>query len=219
MPFQWDPRLRGGAGLYRDTRTGQIVSPRTVRRVLDDTLDTVQARMLAMDAQRRAGTLTLAQWEIEMMREIKYAHYAAVALDRGGVDRLRRSDIALAQQRVLFNFVRLSDFARAISEGRLSDQQIRARVGMYAQAPRNTFHRSLGRSMKEADFDEARSIRHARDSCTTSGARSGCAEQEALDWQPLDSFVHVGERTCLTSCRCHEEYRRSSDGLVVRLDV
>lgn len=218
MPFVWDQRLRGGAGLYRDVSTGRVVSPRTLRDVLDDVLAGLEARVRSLTTSMLAGRISLDEWQLRIEEQIKYVHYAAAALDRGGVGRLTLDDIERVALRVMFNVQRLSTFAQAIQSGALADGQIMRRATMYAHAPRNTFHRTVGDSMRAAGFTEARSIRHARDSCTNSASRSGCTEQASLGWQSIDAFVHTGERTCLTSCLCHEEYRNPDTGEIIRLD-
>jgi len=56
MPnFRWDPRVRSGAGGYRDTRTGQLLSNATVRGILDKAIDSSQVTTRALANQLREG--------------------------------------------------------------------------------------------------------------------------------------------------------------------
>lgn len=214
--YTWDPRLRRGAGAYRDTVTGRIVSNRTVRRALDSVLATSDARFRSLMAQVRAGTLRVDVWQQQMLDEIRSLHYAAAAAARGGWAQMRESDWAFARREIAFNLRHLRDWAEQVARGEALSER---RAAMYANAGRSTYHKIERQRLMAAGYDEARSVRTVEDSCTDAdGPGVGCVEQAALGWQPIEAIVVTGERNCLTTCQCFIEYRNSETGDVVRVD-
>jgi hypothetical protein len=72
---------------------------------------------------------------------------------------------------------------------------------MYSEAGRNTFHHVERQEMEIRGMTEERSVKDERDSCDE------CVEQDALEWQPIGEAVPIGERECLTRCKCSMDYR------------
>lgn len=217
--YEWDPRLRSGAGAFRNRTTGRIVSQREVRDALDAVLDRFRADVRARALSVVRNQLSVDQFQLSMMDDILSAHIAAAALARGGASRLRESDRALIEERVVFNYERLERLVERFETRAISRAQFRAFAEMYADAPRNAFERVMMDALEEQGFDEARSIRRARDSCSSPQDARGCIQQEALGWQSTRDIILTGERVCGPRCRCYIEYRRSSTGETVRIDA
>jgi hypothetical protein len=74
---------------------------------------------------------------------------------------------------------------------------------MYVEASRAHYEAQREAIDRAAGYDEERSIRHASDSC------EGCIREERRGWVAIGELVPIGDRNCLTRCRCEIERRKS----------
>lgn len=187
-------------GRYRDD-AGHFVA----QTVLDTAAAGLQAQTrdeVAVLTQRlTAGTLTPARWEAAMATTLREAHLTATALAGGGWARMPDYQDALVD-RLTGEFTALAGFRQALPD--LSDAQIAVRADMYAQGVWSTYQRTLGLLADDTGMDEERNV--------TDPAAESCAECDGLEadgWVDLDTLPEVGDRTCMSNCRCTIEYRRA----------
>lgn len=207
--YRWDE----AAGRYRQPG-GRFVSRLQVRTALDEAIAARGERMRVLAEQLRAREISVPRWELEMRGLIKDVHLYSAAAARGGWAQLTQADYGRVGQRVRFQYERLNRFAGELRRRKNPlplDGRFLRRVELYAQAGRGTYHAIEGLEMDARGFDEERNIRHAGDSCT--GER-GCIEQSRRGWVPRGTLIPIGQRTCLTSCRCRKRYRNSETGQV-----
>jgi len=198
-----DPGFRYNAKAYSyvDER-GRFLSRTQVRDVLDNALANNGRVVRDLTQQLQQGRISLADWQTGMAREIKNVHLYSAAAARGGWAQMTPSDYTRAGQRIEAQFIYLRGFAEDIANGKqpLNGRALE-RAAMYSEAGRNTFHHVERQEMEVRGMTEERSILHAQDSC------EGCLEQAEAEWQPIGEAVPVGERDCLTKCRCTMDYR------------
>ena len=72
MRYTWD----GRSGRYRGA-DGRFLSGKVVRDAVDNVTDLASARMAALSQRLLDGNLSLADWQAQMMAEMKAAHVAA----------------------------------------------------------------------------------------------------------------------------------------------
>jgi hypothetical protein len=189
-------------GRYRDP-AGALVAPAAVHAAAaalqSRTLDEV-----AVLSQRLAdGDLSAAAWEAQMATTLRDAHLTATALAVGGWAQLPPYESDLID-RLTGEFEYLAGFRAALPD--LSDAQQAARATLYAQGVWATYQQMRGALADQSGMDEERSV--------TDPAAASCAECDALeadDWVPLGTLPEVGERECLSNCRCGIEYRSTAD--------
>jgi hypothetical protein len=189
-------------GRYRDP-AGALVAPAAVHAAAaalqGRTLDEV-----AVLSQRLAdGDLSAAAWEAQMATTLRDAHLTATALAVGGWAQLPPYESDLVD-RLTGEFEYLAGFRAALPD--LSDAQQAARATLYAQSVWATYQQMRGALADQSGMDEERSV--------TDPAAASCAECDALeadDWVPLGTLPEVGERECLSNCRCGIEYRSTAD--------
>lgn len=213
--FRWNPALRHGAGGYIGA-DGRAVAATEVRRAIDRYLEANGRRMAEVSGQLQRGEIALSTWQRAMHRAIANTHMAAAAASVGGWAQMTPRDRGHAAQLIkqelhgLKKWAQqsrsgkrggLQQFAVDIENGLPLDGRFMQRTRMYAQAARHTYEESRRRRMDEAGMTQAKSIRHAQDSC------DGCITQAALGWQPLAELIPIGERDCLRNCKCTVEYR------------
>lgn len=198
-----DPGFRYNAKAYSyvDER-GRFLSRREVRDVLDNALANNGKIVRDLTQQLREGRISLADWQTGMAREIKNVHLYSAAAARGGWAQMTQADYGRAGQRIATQYRFLRGFAEDIASGKqpLNGRALE-RAAMYSEAGRNTFHHVEREEMEVRGMTEERSILHANDSC------EGCLEEEAAGWQPIGEGVPIGERDCLTRCKCTTDYR------------
>ena len=194
---------------------GRFVSRREIRTSVDAALANGAAAARRLTVQLREGAITLPEWQLAMARETKSAHLAALAAAHGGFDKLSPAAYGRAGAALRFSYQKLREFADGIASGAVKlDGRAELRAGSYIARARNLLEKEVGRLFAARGFDEARSVRRARDSCTAREGRSGCIEEARKGYQPLDAYTWPGDRTCLSACQCFTLLRNSATGAV-----
>jgi hypothetical protein len=198
-----DPVFRYNARAYSYVGPGgRFLSRTEVRDTLDNALANNGKIVRDLTQQLRDGRITLATWQTGMAREIKNVHLYSTAAARGGWANMTPTDYGRAGQRIEAQYRYLRGFAEDIASGKQPlNARALQRATMYSEAGRNTFHYVERKEMEVRGMTEERSILHAQDSC------EGCVEQNDLEWQPIGGAAPIGERDCLTKCRCTMDYR------------
>lgn len=199
MPFTFDPRT----GRYRDP-LGRLVSPNSIRTAVDTVL-TAQAQTNRLLTQQLIdGTLTLGDWQLQMMQGVKSVHLVGLSAATGGWAQLDQSDFGWAGQRIRTQYGFLDRFARDIAAGRqLLTASAVARAEMYAEAGRATHRAAEQRQARQRGMEQERNVLGAADHC------AGCLGATARGWVAAGSLVPCGSRNCLSRCHCHLVYRRT----------
>lgn len=212
MPeFTFDQRLNNGVGAYR-APNGRILSQATVRQALDLYVDSSQDVTRTLADLLRNQQISLADWQLQMRDHIKDVHLNAAAAQRGGWQNMTQADFGRVGQRIRVQYEYLDNFAKQIADGTQPlDGRFLVRSQMYTDAAVATYDRFEVNAFNNAGFDQERSILEP-------GARhcGQCESEAARGWQPLGSIIPIGERTCLTRCRCTKEYRNSILEMVVQ---
>ncbi len=207
--FTFDKRGRGGAGAYRDKSTGRFISSKSVRMELDAAVDAsaIDTRTLSLSLQR--GELDVKEWQLAMRQRVKDVHINAAVTQRGGWDQMTPADWGRVGQRIRNQYEYLDNFAAQIANGTQPlDGRFLVRSQMYDEAAISTYDRFERNAMRNAGFIEERNvlepgIKHC----------GGCLTEDAKGWVPIGSLLPVGERQCLSRCRCTIEYRNSDGGI------
>jgi hypothetical protein len=195
--FTWDART----ARYR--RGGRFVSRLQIRMWLDEALDASGARIAALAEQLRAARIDLVSWQVRMAREIKNVQLYSAAAAKGGWAQLTQADLGRVGQSVQAQLRYLNRFARQIQTGAQPlDGRMVERAKMYADSGRQLFDRTYRAEMIVRGYTHERSVRYAGDSC------AGCVAEAAKGWVSIGSIVPVGQRQCLSRCRCTVSYRR-----------
>lgn len=205
MPFRWDDNL----GRYRDTETGRLVAEAKVRLAVDAVADAASDRLADLTVRMIRGDLLLADWQAQSMAVIKTSHVAAGVAAQGGTAQMTPSAYGFLGSEIKAQYAYLRAFANDIGSGLLPlDGRLIARADMYGQHARATFEAVRARDAATYGYDEERSLLHSGDPC------GQCPDQAALGWVPLGTLIPIGQRTCLSRCRCTISRRRSSEAVV-----
>lgn len=199
--FTWDAK----AGQYRGPG-GKFISRREVRTALDTALRREQRTMRELTLKMKRGELTVGEWHVAMRAEIKSVHLMSAALAKGGFGQMTQGDYGRVGQILRGQYTYLAKFAQQIAfNGLPIDGRALRRVDMYFGAGRKTYHATQTAVMTDVGHDEERSVLHPADHC------DDCIEEAAKGWSPIGSLIPIGDRQCLSHCKCTMEYRRSTD--------
>jgi hypothetical protein len=195
--YEWDAR----SGRYRG-EGGRYVSRTAARQALDDALLSRQRDIRSLADELRAGAITTDEWLAAMRENIKAVHLYSGAAAKGGWAELDNADFGRIGREIRDQYAYATRFAEQIADGTQPlDGRFGQRVELYAQSGRATYHAVERERERDAGKSEARSVLHPADHC------GECIEQADLGWQPLDDFVPIGARQCLSRCHCSAEYR------------
>jgi hypothetical protein len=188
---------------YIDTR-GRIISTSAVRDAIDRSIEQYKTLARSLAEQLRGGEISLRTWESEMRVVVKDVQLLATAGAHGGWAQLDRAALGRAGREIRDQYAFLDNFAREISNGdQLLDGTLANRAMMYVEAGRGGYESQREAIEREAGYLEEISIRHASDSCR------GCVHEASRGWVAIGSLVGIGDRDCLTRCRCTIERRVS----------
>lgn len=206
--FLWNER----AAQYIDRSSGRFVSRQVIRDQLDKVMDASSKTMQAVSQQLRQGDISLAEWQTEMMQQIKTTHLAGAAMQRGGWQQMSQADFGRVGRIVRDEYNFLRNFAEQIASGKQKlDGTLQRRAAQYGQAGRETYYQFWGQDGDRRGFDEERSILNPADHCKE------CISEDAKGFRPRGQMIPIGQRTCRSNCRCDVELRNSQTGETIRV--
>ncbi len=206
--FRWNER----AAQYADQKTGRFVSRKLIRDQLDKVVDASSQVMRALSQQLRDGDISLADWQIGMMQQIKTGHLAAAAMQKGGWQQLSQSDFGRVGQIVRREYGFLRSFAEDIASGKQKlDGSLTRRSALYGQQARPTYLTFWESTANQKNFDEQRSILQPAEHC------SECISEAAKGFRKIGDMIPIGQRICRSNDRCIVEFRNSQTGETLRV--
>lgn len=204
--------FRQSDGTYR-TLDEDIVPSRVVRHAADEALSTSRERVEDLTRQLRDGDIRLQKWQREMMQEIKDANVNMGSLAKGGYDEMGQSDWGRVGNRVRQEYEYLRNFAQQIADGDIPlDGRAVNRAGMYVDSARQTHHRIERIEMQKRGYNQEKNILGIAEHCPE------CVELTTRGddgWVPTGTLPEVGNRLCLSNCKCQVIYRRTTPGEAV----
>lgn len=200
------------AAQYTNRATGRFVSRQIIRDQLDKVVDGSSQVMKAISQQLRDGDISLADWQMAMMQQIKTTHLASAASQRGGWQQMTQSDFGRVGRIVRNEYAFLRNFAEQVANGKQKlDGTLTRRAGLYGQEGRGTYYNFWDSTATQRGFDEERSILNPADHCKE------CVDEAAKGFQPRGQMVPIGRRQCRSNDRCDVEFRNSQTGETLRV--
>lgn len=196
--FLWDAAI----ARYRNRATGRLVSEKRILSMAEEYAEYSRSNIEALTRRFVAGELDLATWQERMAGELKNAHIVAHLAGRGGRKAATQADWGQLGGRLRFEYERLTNFAREIKAGQLSQAQIEARARTYAGAVRKSYYDGKTRAANESELTEERRVLGLAEHC------EDCQRYANMGWQPIGTLPEPGEGSrCRGNCRCTKEYR------------
>lgn len=206
------------AGRYTNLTTGRFISMSDVRNALDTTALVSRQNMRSLSEQLQAGKISLADWQVQMAREIKTLHTAAAASANGGWAQMSQSDWGATGQIIKQQYKYLQGFANDIASGKQPlNGRLIARSNQYAEAGRGTFEQMRRRYERDRNGQSVeRRVLGFAEHCEASKGTPGCVDLADRGWQPIGTLPPIGAATCRGFCKCRFEFGvMSPDGVVI----
>jgi hypothetical protein len=197
---------------YINRSTGRFVPRSEITEQLFKVTKQSSERMRAISQQLRDGNVSLADWQLQMMQEIKTTHLAGAAMQKGGWQQMTQADFGRVGQIVRREYGFLRDLANGIESGKIKlDGRILIRAAQYGQAGRETQLLFWNQKAADRGYDQERSVLNPAEHCNE------CVDEAAKGWQALGEMIPIGRRTCRANDRCDKWYRNSATGEVLKV--
>lgn len=197
---------------YIDRKTGRLVSRQVIRDQLENVIDASSQVMRAISQQLREGDISLAEWQTQMMQQIKIIILAGAVMQLGGWQLMTQADFGRVGQIVRREYDFLRTFAKQIASGEQKlDGTLARRAGLYGQQGRPTYLTFWDSTAAQRGFDEERSVLQPAEHCTE------CISEDAKGFQPIGQMIPIGQRICRSNDRCLKEFRNSQTGEILRV--
>lgn len=202
--YEWDSRVRryrGPSGVFIPTGRA-LASLETdilnLRSVTDRLADDLRSRRIS-----------LVEWRVAMQTVIKHTHLGAAELAIGGRAQMTPADYGRVGQIVREQYGFLEGWVQEIVNGSAPlDGRLGQRARLYVAAARPTYVAIRTNDLREAGFDQERSILTDAEHCAE------CVREDAKGWQPIGQMLPIGDRECGVSDKCRAELRNSRTGEV-----
>lgn len=191
-------------GRFRDER-GRFVSDAAVRRVVNAIADGAGERMARSAQAMLDGTLSLAEFQAELMRTVKLSHVATATIANGGQARMDFAAYGRAGAAIKAQYQYARGFAQAVADGTQPlNGTLVSRARQYGHASRTHYEQERFRQMQMRPV-LCRNQINSGESC------AGCRAESAKGWVPVGEMVPVGSRQpCQSRCRCTISYRTTA---------
>ena len=200
--FRWDPTV----GRYLDNRN-RLVPRAEVRQVLDYGLERADRRVRMLAEALRKKKITRAQWLAGMRREIKHIHIYSATAARGGWAQMAQADWGRVGSILRRQYGFLNEFYREIVNGYPLDGRFLARVELYTEAGRGTFHVIDEQVQRSVGMTQERNLLGPADHCDE------CRAASRRGWVPVGTLPKIGLRQCKVRCKCRIQYRQPAEVL------
>lgn len=202
-PYDYSPRRH-----RYQTPDGRTLHRREVKGAVDKLIREIKAKAKTYGERVEAGTLTPAEFELEMRALLKAGHIIAASVGRGGRVRMTQSDWGWVGAKIKWQFGYLRKFTDKVIKGRIDKPVTSTRAQKYASSIYITFYQTIARDhQKDPNIKRARRILNAKESCPE------CVELAAQGWTPVDELPLLGEATsCGDFCKCRIEFEDEQGG-------
>lgn len=204
--WRWEDETRR----YRDQTTGRYMARSQVMSYVEESLAASGDASGALGTLAGEGRLSPADFARLGREEIKQEYLRQYMLGRGGRAAMMPSDWGTVGQQIKGQYAYFKTFAEEVASGKLSPEQISARMKMYSASARQAYETAHEKNAKALGMDEERWLLGAvmTEHC------EDCEAYMAEGWQPLGTFPEPGDGStqCLTNCACEKMYRNSETG-------
>jgi len=216
--YVWDASSRR----YVHLRSKHYVSFQDIRSQAVEPL-VVRSKQLqrAISQQLQSGAMTLAEWQIQMISNIKQTELAAALAANGGEQNTSEADKKKVAAAILLLLLFFKTFAEDIEAGTQAlNGSLLARSDLYAGSARSIFEETqrVGMAVNFGEVEERRVLGVA-EHCHSDGELDGCVELADRFWSPINTLPPLGKTPCRANCKCHFTYRyRGENGDWVMVD-
>jgi len=198
--YEWDEQEQQ----YRDTRTGELVALAVILLLLRRIEEQTTLQITLLSEAYRNGQISLAEWELGMVQNIKEGTIAAALLANGGAANMTGADWQAVQERIdtqVWKF--LAGFAAALVAGKIIlDGRFVARAKLYGLAVGGAFWDAKQDTAVRQNKAESRRLLGQAEHCPD------CIRYADMGWQPIGVLPPPKTASaCMSNCKCSMEFR------------
>jgi hypothetical protein len=195
--YVYDPRSRR----YRNVSSGQFVTAKSVRFAVDTIIDAETVKVRDIAHRLIDSSINLAEWQIQTTSLLKTLYVATGIAACGGFENTSNADLGYLGSLIKEQYKFLRNFANDIKQGRQAlDGTLLARAELYTQAARGLYEDVVARAARNGGSSSEKSILGSADHC------GDCVGEAAKGWQPIGTLIPIGQRQCMSNCRCSMSY-------------
>lgn len=194
--MRWDAKRRR----YVDSR-GRVLTPRQVRKQVEDYVETEEKRTEAEAAKMIAGTISATAFFLYMQNKIEAWHKVAGAIAYGGRAQMDATREARIDRIIESEQAYLSAFRDEVAEATELTEGVVNRAGMYPNAAYSTYENQV--VQREADNGVTLGRRITEED---QNVCDGCMAAATEEYLPLGELLDIGAAECLNNCRCTIEF-------------
>ena len=196
--FEWNAEKRR---YYYES--GRAVPLRTLEGWIDTAGQNAEQRIENITRELIDKKINITEWALQFKQELRNGHNAMAMIANGGREQMTPQAWGKAGAVIKNQFKFLDNFTRQIENGDIAiTDTIIARARMYGSALYPSYVSAVKEREILAGATEERSVLTPAD-----GWCNGCLEQAALGWVSMGELIPLGDRQCLTLCRCGYETR------------
>lgn len=195
MPdFTWSKAKRR---YYTDSKP---VDDATLNKWIGETVDASKLRVRTFTQAYVDGKINHAEWHLAMQDEIRVGSRAMAQMANGG--NLSPKMLGSLGSAVREQNKYLMAFSSDVENGVVAlGNGMVARAEMYAEGLWSRYQNFVRLREKGAGLVSERLVLGAAQHC------NDCPADASLGWVAIGTLAAIGNRTCLSRCRCHFEYR------------
>ena len=198
MPkYRWDSVNRR----YVDAK-GNSVPDSVIRKWIDSAVDDTKDELGAIAEELIGGEIDTPEWKAKIASRLRAMHLGVSLIAAGGLNHISQETLDRVNERIAVQERYLLKFTVAIETGiQQKDGTLKTRAELYADAGVATYESIKRDEHEDAGFDEERSV-------LDEGAQhcDDCPAEAAKGWVPIGELTPIGERECMTRCRCSIEF-------------
>lgn len=193
------------AAQYRDIDTGKFISRDRVVETAQAETTRLKVRCLGHARVLLSGKVELAEYQARVAQDLKASIIRNTILGAGGKDRVVAVQYLAAGRQLKEQYKLLDKFARDIADGKLTEKQILARTGQYANAATVAYYEAEKFDRQRIGFNAAmRSLDPQAKHC-----KSCLRHHTNGQWLSIELVVPSGvDCECRGNCRCRVQYKK-----------
>lgn len=188
-------------------KSGKKVSPRQLYLLLRREEKKTEDKMVNLTEKLLKGELVFEDWQLAIARESRSSHKRFLEFGKGGKDKTYANDyLLLANEMRQVQYPALQKFARDMSQGKLSEKQILARVKLYSKTKVSYERGRIARvDAEEGDVLARRQLGSCAPHCQS------CIRYALEGWKPLSQIIPPGQACeCRGNCCCYVEFSKNA---------
>lgn len=202
------------SGRYRYTDTGQFAPREAIMNLINGRVAIAKQEIGNITDNFTDGRISLKAWEKQIAEQLKFIHVQSAILGKGGIDKMQPEDwlkVARELKKQYYTGIDestgkkfgLKQLVKEIKEGKVSSQQLKARLNLYANSGKLSYYEAISSQKKEQNYTLMKRVLGAvHKSCDE------CMSYASQGWQPIGLLPLPTQKcTCKNNCKCSVLYK------------